>query len=397
MGIAARSVIARAGIARAGIARAGIARAGIGRAAIAGAGVALGGWLTLAAPCASAAQEDAPFTVGNYPVEARAENAVSAKNKALADGQQAALRSLLKRLVPVTAHQRLRGLHQVPAGDLIEGVRVRSERNSSTDYMANLDFAFQAQGVRDLLRREGIPFVEEQAPVLTVIPLWRSSGRSVPREEAAWSNVWKGLDLEHALTPVKLEPLKKQVPPESVNALADGDGSALRALIAAYGGELVLLAVADQDLAAKRLSLTLIGRDGAGAFVLKRTYRLDPADPSYASELAAVVSLGILEGRWKAVKGAGTGPERSPAAGLAPAESELLLAIEFRGMSEWQDISRKLAATPGVAELEVAGLSARSARVTLRYAQGAERLADALAQQGLSLRNAGGTWVLSQQ
>jgi hypothetical protein len=75
----------------------------------------------------------------------------------------------------------------------------------------------------------------------------------------------------------------------------------------------------------------------------------------------------------------------------------LLLAIEFRGMSEWQDISRKLAATPGVEELEVAGLSARGARVTLRYAEGAERLADALAQQGLSLRNAGGTWVLSQQ
>jgi hypothetical protein len=45
----------------------------------------------------------------------------------------------------------------------------------------------------------------------------------------------------------------------------------------------------------------------------------------------------------------------------------------------------------------VAGLSARGARVTLRYAAGAERLADALASQGLSLRNAGGTWVLSQQ
>jgi hypothetical protein len=362
--------------------------------------LALGAALTLAAPLAAprarAAGEDAPFTVGNYPVEARAENAVSAKSKALEDGQQAALRSLLKRLVPVTAHQRLRALREVPAGDLIEGVRVRSERNSSTDYIASLDFTFQAKGVRELLRREGIPFVEAQAPVLTIIPLWRSSGRPLPSEETAWSNVWKGLDLEHALTPVRLEPLKKQVQPETVNALADGDGSALRALIAAYGGELVLLAVADQDLAAKRLSLTLTGRDAAGAFVLKRTYRIDPADPSYASELAAVVSLGILEGRWKAIKGPGT-VDRGVAAAGPSGDGELLLAIEFRGMSEWQDISRKLAATPGVEALEVAGLSARGARVTLRYAEGAERLSDALASQGLSLRNAGGTWVLSQQ
>ena len=66
-------------------------------------------------------------------------------------------------------------------------------------------------------------------------------------------------------------------------------------------------------------------------------------------------------------------------------------------MSEWQDISRKLSATPGVEELEVAGLSARGARVTLRYAEGAERLADALAEQGLSLRNTGGNWVLGLQ
>ena len=66
-------------------------------------------------------------------------------------------------------------------------------------------------------------------------------------------------------------------------------------------------------------------------------------------------------------------------------------------MSEWQDISRQLQATPGVEELEVAGLSARGARVTLRYAEGAEGLSMGLAQQGLSLRNSGGNWVLGLQ
>jgi hypothetical protein len=357
--------------------------------------------LTLGAAFALVAQaaavgEDAVFTVGNYPVEAQAENAVSAKSKALADGQQAALHSLLKRLVPVTAYQRLRSLRQVPAGDLVEGVRVRSERNSSIDYIASLDFSFAAQGVRDLLRRESIPFIEEQAPQLTLVPLWRSAKPSAPKEEAAWTNVWKGLDLEHALTPVRLAALKKEIAPDAVNTLIEGDGGAIRALTAAYGGELVLLAVAEQDLAAKRLHVTLGGRDAAGAFLLKRAYRLDPADPGYASELAAVVSLGILEGRWKAVKvSTSPGAVREAEALAAPGDSAMLIAIEFRGMGEWQDISRKLAATPGVEDLEVAGLSARGARVTLRYAGGAERLIDALAQQGLVLRHGDGSWVLS--
>ena len=331
------------------------------------------------------------YTVANYPVEARAENAVAAKEKALADGQQAAFRSLLKRLIPVTAYPRAKRLASVRGADLVEGVRVRAERNSSTEYIASFDFSFQSKGVRDLLRREGIPFVDEQAPVVTLVPVWRSAAGSPPREEAAWSNVWKGLDLENSLTPVKLQPLKKEIRPETVNAIAGGDGSALRTLAAEYNSEYVLLAFAEPDAVAGRLSVTLAGRDAVGAFTLKRPYRIDASDPAYASELAAVVALRTLEGRWKAVKARGGVATTTGGGG----DTDLLIAVEFRGMTEWQDISRKLSATQGVEELEVAGLSARGARVTLRYAEGAEQLAEELSRQGLNLRNASGSWVLS--
>ena len=59
--------------------------------------------------------------------------------------------------------------------------------------------------------------------------------------------------------------------------------------------------------------------------------------------------------------------------------------------------SDRLDATPGIEELEVAGLSARGARVTLRYSGGTERLTNALAGQGLALRNADGNWIISAQ
>jgi hypothetical protein len=343
--------------------------------------------LAVGASIGASAAEDV-FTVANYPVEARADNAVAAKERALADGQQAAFRSLLKRLVSVTAYARINRLKDIKAGELVEGVKVRSERNSSTDYIASLDFSFQSKAVRELLRREGIPFTDEQAPALTVVPVWRTDASTAPRDLPAWTNAWQGLDLEHALTPVKLQALKKEIAADKVNALADGDGSAIRAFVAGYGSELVILAVAEQDTAAKRLNVTLTGRDAVGAFTLKRAYRIDPADAGYASELAAVVSLGILEGRWKAIKSGG---------GIAAGSADLAIVVEFRGMSEWQDISRKLGSTPGVEELDVAGLSARGARVTLRYAGGAERLAEALARQGLNLRNAGGNWMLGLQ
>jgi hypothetical protein len=342
----------------------------------------------------AAQASDNVYTISNYPIEAQAENAVAAKEKALAEGQQAAFRSLLKRLIPVTAYPRAKRLGSIKGADLIEGVKVRSERNSSTDYIASFDFSFQAKGVRDLLRREGIPFTDDQAPTVTLVPVWRSAPAQPPRDEAAWTNIWKGLDLENALTPIKLQPLKKEIRAETVNAIAGGDGSAMRALAAEYNSEYVLLAFAEPDTVAGRLSVTLAGRDAVGAITLKRPYRIDAGDPGYASELAAVIALRTLEGRWKAVKVRG-GPASAATGGGGGGDTDLLIAVEFRGMAQWQDISRRLAATPGVEELDVAGLSARGARVTLRYAQGAQQLADDLARQGLNLRNTGGNWVLS--
>ena len=64
-------------------------------------------------------------------------------------------------------------------------------------------------------------------------------------------------------------------------------------------------------------------------------------------------------------------------------------------MGEWQQISRQLADTPDVTDLDVEGLSGRGARVTLHYPSGPQGLALALAQQGLILRNVSGGWVLA--
>jgi hypothetical protein len=344
--------------------------------------------VVLSAATGAAHAADKVYTVANYPVEAVAENAVAAKQKALADGQQAAFRSLLKRLMPVMAYPRAKQFASVKATDLVGGVRVRSERNSATEYVGSYDFYFHPKAVRDLLRREGIPFTDEQAPAVTVIPVWQTSAKSSPKDQGAWVNSWRGLDLENALTPVRIEP--PRVDAAVIAAVIGGDEGAMRDLAQQYRTERALVAVADPDAVAGRLVVTLAGRDAVDAFVLQRQYRVDPADPGYTRELAAVVALRTLEGRWKA-----TNTPRVAAAAAPGGATDFMIAVQFRGMSEWQDISRKLGGTPGVEELDVAGLSARSARVTLRYAQGVERLAEELARRGLALRNSGGNWVLS--
>ena len=366
---------------------------------------------TIAAP-----KEDAVFTVGNYPIEARADDAVTAKDRAIAEGQQAALRSLLRRIVPVTAYPRLRKMRALKAAELIDGFSVRSERNSSTDYIASYDFIFQAESVRRLLDREGIPFLDRQAPQITVIPVYRApADPGTPeiytdaRGSDSWLYAWKGLDLANSLAPVTLTALKREVHADVIKGAVEGDANALKTIARDYQTETILVAVLEPDLVQKKARVVLAGRDAVAPFVLKRTYRLDGPDLAYTAELAAVISLGVLEGRWKAinVRGGdrGFGDEiarpnavaRPGGDGAVAGDGALRISVTFRDMGEWQRISRQLSETPEISDLDVEGLSTRGARLSLRYPGGPQNLALALAQQGLILRNGDNGWILTQR
>ncbi len=336
------------------------------------------------------------YTIANYPVEATADNAVTAKERALSDGRQAALRSLLKRIVPATAYKQLTEAKAAKATDLIDGVVVRSERNSSTQYLANLDFSFHPKAVRDLLQRYGIPYVDTQAPELILIPIYVPPGAgqgpvpadlSPPRGSRTWTDAWSGLDLDHALTPIRLSQLKEGIGAQTVNALKDGDGDALVSVTRSFASDRVIVAFAEPDLGNKRLNVTLAGRDAVGAFVLKRSWRLALDDVSYAAELAAVVALGTLEGRWKAVQGGMASGGARLSGGMTPVH----LYVEFRNMREWQDVRQRLAQVPGLEDFEVGGISARGADVDAAYPGGPEALTAALGRIGFDARQVGDT------
>ncbi len=360
---------------------------------------------SLDASPAQAARADAVFTVANYPVEATDKNAVAAKDRALADGQKAAFRSLLKRIVPVTAYKQISRLSTVKAGDLVSGVAVRSERNSPTEYIASLDFSFQAEAVRAALQREGIPFVEAQAGAVIIVPVMRQGNPAEAKSDTGpWRTAWSNLDLDHTLTPVKLDALKPVIHSDTVRMLTEGDDNGLRILASEYKSDRIVLAIFEPDLSAKKVVVTLAGQDAVGPLLLKRTYRVSDGDLGYTSDLAAVVALGVLEGRWKAVKAqalAAVAPQAAQPAWSAGAAATgnssgepVSFIAEFNGLSQWNEIRTQLLDTPGVDDVAISTMTARSAEVALRYPGGAQGLANAVGGRGLSLLNTGTGWVL---
>lgn len=338
-----------------------------------------------------AAPNDEVFTVGNYPVDAEASNAVAAKKKAMSDGQQAAFRSLLKRLVPVTDYDRLRRLSSLKSSGFLEAVAVRSERNSSTRYIASLDFSFRADSVRTILQQEGIPFVEEQAREIIVVPVVRNADGSVDTGPAAraWTQAWKSLDLDHALTPFGLQAIKGEIHADTLKMAVAGRG-AERILAGEYGSPYVVLAIAEPDPAAKRLNVTLSGIDAVGSLNLRRPYRIFDGDTAYSMELAAVVGLGVLEGRWKAKKIPPLGAS-AYAPAYAPAYSgggtAVAVRAQYQSLAEWSQMRSRLLSLPGVEDVRIETESARGADLTLRFPGGASELASALYGSGLALEN----------
>ncbi len=358
--------------------------------------------LSCAGSLNAAPPQDKAFTVANYPVDATAKNAVAAKEKAIADGQQAAFRSLLKRIVPVTAYNRMDKLKEVKASEYLDGFAVRSEQNSGTQYIASLDFSFQADAVRDLLRREGVPFIDTQAPRTILIPLTKDTAAAAapagtapavaPLRAASgtWSNVWPGLDLDNTLTPLKVEPLKPVIHADTMKMLLAGDTGANRILAGEYKSDQIIVAIAEADIAGKRLNVTLTGVDATGPINWKRAYKLADGDLEYTMELAAVVTLGVLEGRWKAAKSDIAGGVDA----VSGAGADIAIEVEFQSIEEWDDIRGRLLNMPGIDDVRVGAVSARSAEVSVKYPGGPGLLANELAPQGLTLRNTISGWLL---
>lgn len=341
---------------------------------------------------ATAAPGEKAFTIANYPVDATAKDAVAAKDKAIADGTQAAFRSLLKRLVPVTGYQGLERLKTVKAADYVDGFAIRSEQNSGTRYIASLDFNFEPNSVRQLLQQEGVSFVDKQAEPIVLVPVLRQ-GNSFSVATGPWSTVWNDLDVKNSLAPATVTPLKPTVHSDAIAGLvASAQDSPERILATEYGSETVVVAVAEVDKAAGRVHVTLAGQDRVGPILWKRSYRIADNDVAYAMELAAVISLGVIEGRWKAVQnGEFSG---GAAAASSGAGADVLLDVQFRSMSEWNEIRGRILDLQAVDDVRVGNVSASSAQVMVKFPGGGQALASELGRQGLQMQQSGSGWMV---
>ena len=102
----------------------------------------------------SVARGASVYTITKVKIDARADNAVLAKKRALKEGPLQALKLIFKRLAPFRAYDRIATLTLAEADEVVDGFAVRSERNSSTRYLALLDYNFSRKKLQALLVKD---------------------------------------------------------------------------------------------------------------------------------------------------------------------------------------------------------------------------------------------------
>ena len=348
---------------------------------------------------------DTPYDVAKISVDITAQDAVAARAQGMAEAQMRAVKTVLQRLTPLSVQEQLPELSKEDVETMVTGVSIRAEQNSTTRYIATLDVSVNEQAIKQLLQNQGIPYNEERAPSISLLPVVVAGDNVTSEGKEGWRQAWEALDLAHSMTPATILRPRENLDAATVKAVLAGDAQALAAMQGEYGYGPLVIAVGE---ATKGEFVTrLAGADGVGAINFGRSDAIG-GDAKAAAREAAATAFAIIENRWK-VSQSGEAPatevnyapggEPVPGAageGAPPAEvpRNVVAQVQFSGLKDWQDIRGRLMNVAGIQGLEVNSLTARAASITFDYAGSLGRLQKELDQNGFVFGESEGTFVL---
>jgi len=312
------------------------------------------------------------FTVSGAKVEAMAESATSARDAAMAQGRAAAWTKLFRRLTTAANWRRQPALDEKALERLIRGFEVTNERRSTTRYLADVNFHFNPNAVRNVLRQSNIAYTETRSPPVLVIPL--IAGKPGFDPMGAWTAAWKDNELQQGLVPfVTPAPDDSDMDVLAQPDLSQLDWAALATMARRYNATAVILASASEDAkTVQMIQLSPTGRVAASFAYAQSTFL---ADAQAVAERA--------EDAWK-----------SRNAVDFTVRNHLVADVQFGSLDDWARIRSGLAAVRSIADVDVMGLTVNEAEVGLTYSGRSEQLRDALAQQKLELVDSGGQFTL---
>ncbi|HEX2525073.1 MAG TPA: DUF2066 domain-containing protein [Geminicoccus sp.] len=325
------------------------------------------------------------FIERDVPAQATADDAVQARNSAIAKGQVLALERLMSRLSGVADPTQLPKVAEDRIDRYVRSFEIQRERVGARSYEAEITVTFRPEPVQELLQSNGLSYgIVEVVPA--VLLAYATGG-----DPFADADPWRTALVEAAGRSLALEPVLPlgdaedlAIPRES--ALA-GDPAVLRQLAERYGTPTVLVADAVAMPAADGSTLLdvrgqYLSRDGDVRPL--SVGQVPPAPdglPDY--QAAARMLLASLD------------TQVASQVVRSNATVELLTAtVPLADLAAWVQIRQALSQIPEIRTTTVERITRREARVVLGHVGSLDELRDAMRARGLELSQENEGWRL---
>ena len=320
--------------------------------------------LTSFAPLTLAnAQSRDVYTVANIAVDESAPTIIEARQKAF---DAAKLAGAYRMIARITLPEDLAGtsglvLDQAAADLLAGAVDVEQEIAGAGRYRGSLAVVFNPPNVRALLRRNNIPFTDQQAPKALLVPLGGD----------AFSGDW-GLAWEDA----SIGRLAPTVTTRSFGYDSDSAWADLQGDVALYGAERAVLAQLLGRAGVYRVEVSAVTPSGVQS--LGTTPRVDTLEQ-------AVVATGeLLDLVWK----------RNSVIRGETTRTRIEATVLYTSLAEWNTLRGALARSPLVSNFQTKAVAADGAVVAFVFAGDGQRLASDLRDRGVVIRMETIGWVM---
>jgi hypothetical protein len=346
------------------------------------------------APAQAADQPD-PYSA-TVKVDATADSAAAARTAARTDGQRHALDEVVQKLTGAADLSKLPKLDDQTITNMVDSFEVANEKMSKVRYLADYTFHFRKSRIRQLLHNAGIAFSETPEKPVVVVPVLQDADKLVLWDDP---NPWREAWGEVAVPP---GPVRLDLPLGGVGDLTaidagqarSGDLEALTDIAQRNGSDEALVAVATIRRQGDRLAgLDLdIKRYRLGQLTLSRTDSI-AANPGESDSdfFKRAVGLAIAD-----IEHKGPPPSVANAGADSGGEKEASLAatVPLATLGDWVALRRRLAAVPGIHEIDLLSLSRQQAKVEIKYVGNPDQLKTSLAQADLDLDGADPDWRL---
>lgn len=335
------------------------------------------------------------YTIRNIAVDEKADTAAAARDIAILAARRDAFERLMRRIALPQDKVRLAFPADDVLANLISDFEVADEKSRGQRYLARLTIRFDPDKVRSLLRQSKIRSSETGAKSMLVIPVYDGPAGRLLWGANMWRDALYGAITQTGAASDRLAPLLLPLGDlEDVSALsADqavmGDMQRLGIVMRRYatGGVLLMHAVQSPGPGAMGglafdVSLRTLG---AG----EENVRIERFEGG-AGEAADMI---LQRGAILLVRGVEEAWLAETALDFS-AQASLDVAARLGSLQDWLAMQKRLTQTPMIQRVELRALSVNGVQVNLHYLGTPEKLASALAQQGLTLTQEAGNWQL---